>query len=303
MLCCASRWRGGLRPLPARRLRRIQARAAKQAASSMSSEAGEDEFQDDVDTMLTSSGFGVDTSGWDNWKINNGHFASETWTDTARIVLVESAAGRHYAHPFENVVTSDFGQRRWVWHKGVDIRLAKGDSVRVTLLDGIVRVTKRDKRGYGNVVVVRHTFGLETIYGHLSRVCTNVNTKVKAGDLVGLGGSTGRSTGTHLHFEMRYYGEPFDPNCIIDFGSYTLRSDTLVLTRSSFAFLAELRKARWHTVCKGETLGHIAVRYHTSIKSLCSLNRITPRTSLGIGKKLLVSGKLPDSRLKPLASR
>jgi hypothetical protein len=260
--------------------------------SQASADSQEGEFQDDMDTMFDAREFAVDTFAWDNWKINSGHFESDKWADTARIALVDSSAGQFYVHPFRNVVTSDFGLRHWLWHKGVDIRLAKGDTVRAAF-DGIVRVTKKDRRGYGNVVVIRHPCGLETIYGHLSRVCAACNAKVKAGDVIGLGGSTGRSTGCHLHFEMRYYGEPFDPNCIIDFEAYGLRSDTLVLTRGNFNYLAELRKEQWHTVHKGETLGHIALRYHTSIKNICLLNHLTPRSLLGVGRKLLVSGKLP----------
>lgn len=261
-----------------------------------SEEAQEGDFQEDVDTLVETQepAAAVDTFAWDNWKINSGHFDSENWTDTARIVLVDSSAGRLYVHPFRNVVTSDFGLRRWLWHQGVDIRLCRGDTVRAAF-DGIVRVTKRDRRGYGRVVVIRHPYGLETIYGHLSREFVVANAKVKAGDVIGLGGSTGRSTGCHLHFEMRFYGEPFDPNCIIDFAAFTLKSDTLVLTKANFAYLAELRKAKWHSVRKGDTLGQIARNYHTTVRSLCDLNRITPRTLLQIGRKILVSGKLPGA--------
>jgi nucleoid-associated protein YgaU len=263
-------------------------------AQSDSEETQEDEFQEEVDTLVETQEPAIDTFAWDNWKINSGHFDSENWMDTARIVLVDSSAGRLYIHPFRNVVTSDFGLRRWLWHQGVDIRLAHGDTVRAAF-DGIVRVTKRDRRGYGRVVVIRHPYGLETIYGHLSREFVAANAKIKAGDVIGLGGSTGRSTGCHLHFEMRFYGEPFDPNCIIDFAAFALKSDTLVLTKADFAYLAELRKAKWHTVRKGDTLGQIARNYHTTVHSLCDLNRITPHSLLQIGRKILVSGKLPGA--------
>lgn len=288
-LCCFT-FSGAVSASPVEQARSDSLLTQRQADSETSSETEEDEFQDGVDTLFPSEEPSVDTFAWDNWKINSGHFASDAWTDTATIVLVDSLAGRFYVHPFKNVVTSDFGERRWLWHNGVDIRLSKGDTVRAAF-DGIVRVTKCDRHGYGNVVVVRHPFGLETIYGHLSRECVTVNKRIKAGDVVGLGGNTGRSTGSHLHFEMRYYGEPFDPNCIIDFGSYALKSDTLVLTKANFAYLEELRKEKWHTVRKGDTLGQIARLYHTTIRNICALNHITPKCLLSIGRKILVGGK------------
>jgi hypothetical protein len=150
----------------------------------------------------------------------------------------------------------------------------------------IVRITQYDRRGYGHVAVVRHASGLETIYGHLSKKLVAQNQPVKAGDAIGLGGNTGRSTGSHLHFEVRYRGEPFDPNYIVDFGACALRQDTLVLTKENFEYLVELRKAKWHTVRSGNTLGHIALRYHTTIHKLCELNHITRKTTLRIGRKI-----------------
>ncbi|MGB7566748.1 MAG: peptidoglycan DD-metalloendopeptidase family protein [Chitinivibrionales bacterium] len=250
-------------------------------------EAQEDDFQKGINNLFDDEEFDIDTSSWNNTKINAGHFDSETWPDTARIVLVDSALKRYYVHPFKNCVTSNFGQRKWLWHYGVDIRLSRGDTVRAAF-DGIVRVTEFDRHGYGKAVVIRHASGLETIYGHLSRQLVALNQKVRAGDVVGFGGNTGRSTGSHLHFEMRFYGEPFDPNLIIDFDKYALKSDTLVLSKADFAYLTDMRKAQWHVIRKGETLGHIALWYHTTVKSLCALNHITGTTLLSTGRKLLV---------------
>jgi Membrane proteins related to metalloendopeptidases len=269
--------------------------------SSRSSIAGaetqEDDFQKGINNLFENEQFDIDTSTWNNTKINAGHFDSETWPDTARILLVDSALKRFYVHPFKNCLTSNFGQRKWLWHYGVDIRLSKGDTVRAAF-DGIVRVTEFDRHGYGKAVVVRHASGLETIYGHLSRQLVALNQKVRAGEVIGFGGNTGRSTGSHLHFEMRFYGEPFDPNLIIDFDKYELKSDTLVLSKADFAYLADQRKAQWHVVRKGETLGHIASWYHTSIKSICSLNHLTNKTLLSVGRKLLIrTAPTVDSKL------
>jgi murein DD-endopeptidase MepM/ murein hydrolase activator NlpD len=241
----------------------------------------ESDLQDSVNALFSD----VDTATWDNRTINCRHFDPAKWTDTVRMVLVDSTISREYIHPCLGAVTSPFGPRRRLWHKGVDIRLQRGDTVRAAF-DGIVRVTKYERRGYGNVVVVRHANGLETIYGHLSKILVAVNQKVKAGELVGLGGNTGRSTGPHLHYEMRYRGEAFDPSCIVDFANGRLKHDTLVLTRKNFEYLIEMRKIKWCTVRKKETLGHIAIRYHTTVKKLCKLNHITPKTMIRAGQKL-----------------
>ncbi|MFW5813569.1 MAG: peptidoglycan DD-metalloendopeptidase family protein [Fibrobacterota bacterium] len=232
----------------------------------------------------------IDTTyAWSNYKINSGRFDYKTLGpgDTIRIPLVDSAHKRIYAHPFENYVSSDFGRRRYGWHYGVDVKLWTGNPVKCAF-DGIVRVVTYDPRGYGRVVVVRHHSGLETLYAHLSRAKVKPRQKVKAGDIIGLGGNTGRSSGSHLHFEMRYYGEPFNPNHIIDFENYRLKNDILVLTRENFEYLTVQRQTVYHTIRKGDTLGAIARRYGTGVSTLCTLNGIGPRTVLRIGRRLMV---------------
>ncbi|MGC8823667.1 MAG: peptidoglycan DD-metalloendopeptidase family protein [Bacteroidales bacterium] len=242
----------------------------------------EDEFQQYLDTVF----MGVDTLYWDYKMINSGRFDSKSMTDTIRIPLTDTSLnGLRYCHPFKNYVTSNFGQRRFIFHYGVDIKLYRGDPV-CAAFDGVVRLTKYDRRGFGNVVVIRHPYGLETIYGHLSKVLVVPMQKVKAGDIIGLGGNSGRSTGSHLHFEIRYRGEPFDPNCFIDFNEYRLKTDTLVLTRKNFEYLIELRKAKYCTIRKGDTLYKIARRYNTTVAHLCKLNNISRHTILRPGRKL-----------------
>jgi hypothetical protein len=241
----------------------------------------EDTFQNSIDKLYDEK---LDTFAWDNLMINSGHFDSKNMTDTVRIVLVDSLKHIGFVPPFKNYITSGFGPR-WPFHFGVDIKLEIGDSVHAAF-DGVVRVVKYDRRGYGRVVVIRHAQGLETIYGHLLKILVTTNKKVKAGDLIGLGGKSGNATGSHLHFETRYYGEFFDPNCFIDFKNFTLKSDTLVLTRSNFEYLVELRKAKYYTIKKGDTLGKIAHHYHTTIKNLCNLNRISSKKPLKIGRTI-----------------
>ena len=250
-------------------------------------------FEDleDVNAMF------IDTSfAWHNKTINSGRFDYKTLApdDIIKIPLVDSSQNKIYAHPFANNVTSRFGLRGYQWHYGIDVKLRTGDPVKCAL-DGIVRAIQFDRAGYGNVVVVRHHNGLETLYGHLSKVLVKANQPISAGEILGLGGNTGRSTGSHLHFEIRYYGEAFNPEYIIDFDNYTLKSNTLLLTSNNFEYLTEARKTVYYTVRSGDNLGAIARRHGTTVNNLCRLNGITPQTILKIGRKLVVrSGSEAD---------
>ncbi|MDR0330395.1 MAG: peptidoglycan DD-metalloendopeptidase family protein [Chitinispirillales bacterium] len=260
----------------------------------------EEEGQDFNSLFEDAGEMAIDTSfGWSNNRINSGRFDYKMLgaADTIKIPLVDSAQNKRYAHPFSNYVTSQFGPRRFLWHYGVDVKLQQGDTVKCAL-DGIVRVIQYDRRGYGNVVVVRHHNGLETVYGHLYKVTVRPNQRLRAAEAVGLGGNTGRSTGAHLHFETRYFGEPFNPSHIIDFDSYALKSDTLVLTRGDFEYLTELRKTVYHTVRRGDNLGSVSRRYGTTVNKLCRLNGITSKTALRVGKRLVVrSGKEAEEQV------
>jgi murein DD-endopeptidase MepM/ murein hydrolase activator NlpD len=189
-----------------------------------------------------------------------------------------------FAAPFIGHKTSDFGYRRYRYHYGVDVKLLTGDPV-VSAFEGVVRVAHVDG-DYGKVVVVRHNNGLETLYAHLSKLKVKPGDWVEAGDVVGLGGNTGRSTGSHLHFEARYLGDPINPNTIIDWETGTLKMDTLALDQSHFKYLTEVKAVKYHSVRRGETLSAIARRYGTSVSSLCRLNGIRTSTTLRIGQKL-----------------
>lgn len=112
-------------------------------------------------------------------------------------------------------ISSGYGSRNGRMHYGVDLRLSRNTAIRATF-DGIVRVAKYDK-GYGNYIVIRHLNGLETLYGHLARQFVKPGEVVTAGDIIGLGGTTGRSTGPHLHFEVHYAGKPLNPRLFFDF--------------------------------------------------------------------------------------
>lgn len=247
--------------------------------------AEEDAFQSYLDSVYLEIYSSIDTFAWDNIKINSGRFNSAEMTDTVYIPLCDSLCNPLFVFPHQNRISHDFGTERYGWHYGVDIKLNTGDSV-LAAMDGVVRVNKYEKRGYGRVLVVRHAKGLETIYGHLSKAYVQTGQVVRAGELIGLGGNSGRSTGPHLHFEVRYRGEPINPNDFMDFTGFQLKSDTLILTKANFEYLVELRKAKYHTIKSGDTLSGIAVKYHTTVSKLCALNNISSKTILRIGRKI-----------------
>jgi hypothetical protein len=158
-------------------------------------------------------------------------------------------------------------------------------------MDGMVRIAKRIG-SYGNLVVIRHNNGLESFYGHLSKIRVKQDQTIKAGDLIGLGGSTGRSTGTHLHFELRYLGQCLNPRDLVDFDSLCIKSNTILLTQENFdyrksSFFTSASSGRVWTVRKGENLNLIARRTGTSISHLCNLNKITLKTIIRPGMKLV----------------
>lgn len=264
---------------------RESCRTGSQSAETADGADSSCDLQTGEDSLYDSAVSDLESFVWDSAKVNFKRLDSLNWTDTVRIVLADSSKNKRYMQPICGTVTSSFGLRSWRWHYGTDVRLRTGDTVR-SAFDGIVRVVAYDRRGYGHVIVIRHADGLETLYGHLSKKMVVPQQQVKAGEVIGLGGNTGHSTGSHLHFEMRYYGQAFDPCCIVDFDSSRLRQDTLALTKANFEYLIELRKEQWCTIRSGNTLGSIARRYHTSIAKLCSLNHITRKTILRIGRKI-----------------
>lgn len=211
---------------------------------------------------------------------------------------------RGFVIPVEGIVTSKFGPRWGRNHNGIDLNLNTGDPV-YAAFDGKVRMCQYDRGGYGYYVVIRHHNGLETVYGHLSNFLVRENQNVKAGDPIGLGGSTGRSTGPHLHFETRFLGRAIDPSRIIDFENKVCHRDTYVVNTSSFSPLrssgdsyvrntvskystSKKYKARTLRVKKGDTLAKIARRNGISVKKLASMNGISSRKKLSVGQRLRV---------------
>lgn len=147
-------------------------------------------------------------------------------------VLPLKNENENFIFPYKGRVISKFGYRGGRIHTGTDIKLNLNDEV-YAAFDGVVRMAKR-YGGYGNIVVIRHYNGLESVYSHLNKIKVNVNQKVNAGDLIGLGGRTGRATTCHLHFEFRFLGNPFNAEKLLDFENFTLKTDTFVIDKSTF---------------------------------------------------------------------
>ena len=138
-----------------------------------------------------------------------------------------------FKSPVTGKVLSKYGPRRRRNHNGVDIPLRPGEPVYATF-DGRVRYAKYNTGGYGNLVIVRHRNGLETWNAHLSKLNVKPNDYVKAGQVIGFSGNTGRSRGPHLHYEMRYQDQTFDPEFIVDFETGQLKYQTFALEKSFF---------------------------------------------------------------------
>lgn len=190
----------------------------------------------------------------------------------------------HYM-PICGHITSPFGVRWGRNHYGTDLKLQTGDPV-ASAFAGKVRIS-RYHRDFGHVVVVRHPNGLETLYGHMSKRLVEVGDEVEAGDILGLGGSTGRSTGSHLHFETRYLGHPIDPAQVFDLEEGTLRSNEFTITPRTVA--APLAAGSTHyRVRKGDTLYAISRRTGVPVSRLCKMNRINANGVLRVGQVLKI---------------
>ncbi len=225
------------------------------------------------------------------------------------IDLIDSL--NNYHCPYQGTIhpRGTYGPRRRRQHQGVDLPLKMGDPIYATF-SGRVRISEYTRSGYGNLIVLRHDNGLETYYGHLSERMVEPNQWVEAGQIIGLGGSTGRSTGAHLHFETRYYGQSFDPERLIDFKNGMLCRETFLLKKSFFNINSKAEQdfedevaneeedkqevvtkavqQKYHRIQSGDTLGAIARRYGTTVNNICRLNSIKSTTILRLGRSLRV---------------
>ena len=226
-----------------------------------------------------------------NWNNQYVHaYGNAIIPDTYTIDLT----GFHMPTP-STKITSPFGPRWRRMHNGLDLKVNIGDTI-VAAFDGKVRIVKYERRGYGKYVVIRHDNGLETVYGHLSKQLVEENQLVKAGEVIGLGGNTGRSTGSHLHFETRFLGIAINPIYMFDFPKQDIVADTYTFRGTQGSKRAGSHDTqvadgtiRYHKVKSGDTLSRIAKLRGVSVSTLCKLNRIKPTTTLRIGQVLRCS--------------
>lgn len=239
--------------------------------------------------------------GFDTAAIHLPKLDVNTIEEPIVIKLRDIARGEKFTWPtpWSARPSSHFGPRRRRWHYGLDLAQPTGEPI-YAAFDGIVRISK-DNKSYGKLVIIHHANGLETYYAHLSRRDVVVGQQVKSGDIIGLCGNTGRSFGSHLHFEIRYMGNAINPENVIDCSTHDLISDELTLTSSSFRKVAKSSKggsgysgggSEWYRVRSGDTLEKIARRNGTTITQLCRLNGISRNKVLHPGDRLKVSGKV-----------
>ena len=236
--------------------------------------------------------------GWDTMTINPYKLDLKEMPDTILLELKDSNDCLFHP-PAIGELSSTFGFRNWgrrkKFHFGVDVRMERGDPV-YAIFDGVVRVAKRSA-DYGYVVLIRHYNGLETLYAHFSQLLTYPGAPVRSGDIIGLAGSTGHSTGPHLHFEARFKGEKIDPNKIIYFPSGSLLDDTLRIDKSCFKHLYEVQAnklrqskstGRFYKTHKGDSIESIAYEFGISVKHLARINGISAKTKLKPGRRIRI---------------
>jgi murein DD-endopeptidase MepM/ murein hydrolase activator NlpD len=222
---------------------------------------------------------------WTRERLNPYRVSIDSLPDSVRIDLSQ------FVVPVTGRITSRFGSRRYRYHYGTDIKLNTGTPV-VSSFAGKVRIIDFERHGYGHYVVIRHDNGLETVYAHLSRVLVKHDDLVDAGEVIGLGGSTGRSTGPHLHYEIRFLGNALNPERIIDFEKGIPYMHEYLITRNeTFYYQAEVKAmaaAQYYRIRSGDNLSRIAARNGTSVSALCRLNGITPNKILRIGQTIRI---------------
>lgn len=225
------------------------------------------------------------------WEINNLFPEKDMLKlkkDSSITLNLKADGQDDYFHPFQGPITSFFGWRDSTQHNGIDIDLNRGDKV-AAAFGGMVRIAKRFG-GFGNVVIIRHYNGLETVYAHLWKIKVKTGDVVSAGQIIGLGGSTGHSTGTHLHFEIRYKGVPINPKYIVSLTEQKVQAEELVLKKTKWGLAVYPVNCKHYTIEKGDTIFEIAKRFGTTTTKIKQLNGITTgRVKLKPGQSIVIA--------------
>jgi murein DD-endopeptidase MepM/ murein hydrolase activator NlpD len=232
---------------------------------------------------------------WDNKAI---HQVEELNWDLDSLLFTLTFDSCDFSFPTQYPrITSPFGPRWGRNHNGLDLGLRTGEPV-MAAFEGMVRISHYSP-SYGNVVVVRHKNGLETLYAHMEARFVQPGQWVQNGQIVGLGGNTGRSYGAHLHFEFRYLGNAIDPALILDVPQGKIKTAEFYLTKLNSKKPVPTSKkgkkgkssskgGKYHSVKRGDTLNVIARKYGTSVSKLCKLNGMRPSSVLRVGQKIRV---------------
>lgn len=225
-----------------------------------------------------------------DWDTKHTHYRENNpiAKDSTFLLCFKNNFSSTYVHPTAGIITSQFGWRDSAMHNGIDIDLNKGDPV-FAAFEGKVRIARREG-GYGNVVIIRHSNGLETYYAHLWKIKVKEGQWVKAGQTIGLGGSTGRTTGSHLHFETRFKGMPVNPKYFISFAHETLLSEKFCIKKTRHGICAFPFNATTYKIEKGDTLFEIAKRFGTTTSALKNLNGFKSNyVPLKVGQELIIA--------------
>ena len=221
---------------------------------------------------------------WTNTRVHFNH----ALPDSFRIDL------RGFVMPTTNTkITDKFGYRprRRRVHNGIDVQVERGDTI-YAAFDGKIRITAYQRRGYGHYVVIRHHNGIETLYAHLSKKLVEMNENVKAGDPIGIGGNTGRSSGPHLHFETLLLGKCLDPALLFDFKNQDVTGDSYLYRRPGSKYVENGvvkiagPEKKYHKVKQGETIGKIAKKYGVEQEMIFKLNKLNSRSIIRPGQTL-----------------
>lgn len=272
----------------------------------------DEEDDDDLPTVFTLDDEGVEREddiileGFDTAAIHLPKLDVNTIASPIIIQLCDPSRGEKFTWPtpWTSRPSSHYGPRRRRFHYGLDLAQPTGEPI-YAAFDGVVRISKYNK-SYGNLVILHHANGLETYYAHMSKRNVVAGQQVKSGDVLGLCGNTGRSFGSHLHFEVRYMGNALNPENVIDCSTHDLISNQLEITSSSFRKVAKgsskewsagssqssTGDGSWYRVRQGDNLSKIARRNGITVKRLCQLNGIKETKVLHPGDKLRVSGSV-----------